>query len=79
MSNDYLQGACCFFVEDNILFAFYTVHDKCSTYIEEQIQLMIFKDRIEMKNNPIIIFPFFKYEIYDMKKKLIQLFMENQE
>ena len=79
MDNDYLQGACCFFVRDDILFGFYTVHDKYSTYIEEEVQLMNFNDEIKMKNNPIIIIPFFKYEIYDMKNKLIQLFMKNQE
>ena len=76
MKNDYLQGACCFYTKNNKLFSFYNIHDKASFYIEEEIYLMQFTETIALKDNPIIIFPFFKYEIYDMKKKLIQIFIQ---
>lgn len=75
MQQEYLQGAGCFIIRKMNLFAFYHVHDKQKLHIEEEIYLMKLKEIPNIQLKPFIIFPFFKYELFDIGNMLLQKFL----
>ena len=76
MSNhqEYLQGAGCFIIRGKFLFAFYHVHDKQKLHIEEEIYLKKLNEIPNIIFQPFVIFPFFKYKLYNIKDLLIKKF-----
>ena len=76
---EYLQGAGCFIIRGTDLFAFYHVHDKQKLHVEEEIYLMKLKTVLKNPPKPFIIFPFFKYELYNIKQLFIQIFTKEIE
>ena len=76
---EYLQGAGCFIIRGTDLFGFYHIHDKKTIHIEEEIYLMKLKDIPNITSKPFIIFPFFKYELYNIKDIFIKRFAKELE